>query len=116
MKNITEKLEKIIDSENIYENEPMSKHTSFRIGGMADYYVKVKSEEELRMVLDFAKAEKIPFYIVGNGTNLLVCESGIRGIVIKLDLKDYTIGKQEDFAYITAGARNAISKFSYDCI
>lgn len=108
MKNITEKLEKIIDSENIYENEPMSKHTSFKIGGIADYYVKVKSEEELRMVLNFAKAEKIPFYVVGNGTNLLVREGGIRGIVIKVDFKEYTIGKQENFAYITVGARFSI--------
>lgn len=71
---ITEKLEKIIKKENILKNEPMSRHTSFRIGGIADYYIKVESEEELRNVLKFAKLEKIPFYIIGNGTNLLVRE------------------------------------------
>lgn len=113
---ITEKLEKIIKRENILKNEPMSRHTSFQIGGIADYFIKVESEEELRNVLKLAKLKKIPFYIVGNGTNLLVCEGGIRGFVIKLELKDYVIGKQKDFAYVTVGSRDATCKISVNSI
>lgn len=112
MKDITEKLEEIVKKENIYQNEPMSKHTSFRIGGMADYYVKVETEEALRKLLDLAKSEKIPYQIIGNGTNLLVREGGIRGLVLQLDFKDYVIGKQQNFAYITAGSGMALSKLA----
>lgn len=104
MNEITEKLEKIIAKENLFINEPMSKHTSFKIGGNADYFIKVKSISELKKILAFAKKESMPYQIVGNGTNLLVRENGIRGLVIKLELMDISIGKQHDFAYITVGA------------
>ena len=80
---ITDKLEKIVDKRNIYVNEPMSKHTSFKIGGIADYFIKVQSIDELKDILEFSKKENIPFYIIGNGTNLLVLDSGIKGLVIR---------------------------------
>ena len=97
------KLENILRKENILKNESMSKHTSFKIGGIADYYVKVEKIEILRKLLELAKKEQMPYQIIGNGTNLLVREGGIRGIVIKLELKEYLIGKQKEFAYITVG-------------
>lgn len=112
MKDITEKLEKIVNKKNIYKNEPMSKHTSFKIGGKADYYVIIESEQELKSVLDFVKLEKIPFFILGNGTNLLIRDGGIRGVVIKLDLKEYVIGKQGNFAYITVGSGMALAQLA----
>lgn len=104
MKDITEKLERIVRKENILKHEPMSKHTSFKIGGTADYFVKVESVQELKELLNLAQKEEIAYRVVGNGTNLLVREGGIRGIVIKLELKECVIGKQEEFAYITVGA------------
>lgn len=104
MKEIAEKLEKIIDKKNIFENEPMKKHTSFKIGGVADYYVKVKTQDELKSVLRLAKEENIPYYIVGNGTNLLVRDGGFRGIIIKLEMQKYVIEKYENYAYIIAEA------------
>ena len=104
MKNITEKLEQILDKKNIYKNEPMKKHTSFKIGGIADYYLKIQNQDELKAVLDLAKKENIPFYIVGNGTNLLVCDGGFRGFIIKLNMQNYIIEKKENFAYITVEA------------
>lgn len=103
-KEITEKLEKIVKKENIYENEPMSKHTSFKIGGLADYFVKVETIQELSLLLALAKTENIPYQIIGNGTNLLVRDGGIRGLVIKLELKSWVVGKQQEVAYITVGA------------
>lgn len=104
MNKIAESLQKIVKKENIYENEPMCKHTSFKIGGIADYFIKVEKEQELQKILQLAKIENIPYYVIGNGTNLLVREGGIRGLVIKLDWKEWRIGKQEEFAYITVGA------------
>ena len=112
MNNISEKLENIIDKKNIYKDELMSKHTSFRIGGKADYYLKVHNEEELKQILKLAKEENIPFQIVGNGTNILFLEVGIRGFVIKLELKGYTIEKKEKNVYITVGSGVSLAKLS----
>jgi len=65
-------------------NEIMSKHTSFRIGGPADFLVQPKSTEELLAVLAKAKELKLPVTVIGNGSNLLVRDKGIRGLVVKL--------------------------------
>lgn len=62
--------------------EPMSGHTSFKIGGEADLFVLPESSEQLRLVLNFAKTEKIPCFVIGNGSNLLVSDKGIDGVVI----------------------------------
>lgn len=67
--------------------EPMSLHTSFRIGGPADYYAEPQSVEELQALLQAAKAINLPVTIIGNGTNLLVKDGGIRGLVIRVALK-----------------------------
>lgn len=80
-----------IESKRVLLNEPMSKHTTFKIGGPADIFVKVNSEEELKFILEHAKKNSIPVTVIGNGSNLLVKDKGIRGIVIKLDLKEITI-------------------------
>ncbi len=101
MDNITEELGKILDKKNIFVNEPMKKHTSFKIGGVADYYVEIQNFEELRNVLELAKKHEIAFQMIGNGTNLLVRDGGIRGLVVKLGLTDYEIKREENKAYIT---------------
>lgn len=67
--------------------EPMSLHTSFRIGGPVDYYAEPQSVEELQALLQAAKAINLPVTIIGNGTNLLVKDGGIRGLVIRVALK-----------------------------
>ncbi len=64
--------------------EPMSRHTSFRIGGPADLLARPQSEQELAMLLAKAAANAVPVTLVGNGSNLLVRDKGIRGLVIKL--------------------------------
>ncbi len=112
MCDMTEKLKKIIDKKDIYLDEPMKKHTSFRIGGVADYFLNIKKAEQLKAILNLAKQEKMPFQIVGNGTNLLVREGGIRGFVIKLDLKNYTIDKKENEAIITCGCGMTLSQLA----
>ena len=74
----------ILDEESIKVDELMKKHITFKVGGPADFLVKPKTEEELRKVIKFAKEENIPFLVIGNGSNLLVKDGGIRGIVIEL--------------------------------
>ena len=77
-------------------DEPMSKHTSFKIGGTADVFVKANSIDNLKAILNFSKQNGIEYTIIGNGSNLLVKDNGIRGIVIKLDFKDIKIEKIND--------------------
>ena len=90
-KEILNNLEKIISKEKIKQNEPMKEHTSLKIGGPAEFFIKVNSVEELKKILQFGQSNKIPITIVGNGSNLLVLDKGIKGIVIKIDLKQIQI-------------------------
>ena len=72
-------------------DEPMNKHTSFKIGGLADVFVVANDIEEIRKVLQFCSQNNINLFIIGNGSNLLVKDNGIRGIVLKVNLKDINI-------------------------
>lgn len=102
-----ETLQQIVGEENIRKNEPMSAHTTFRVGGPADIMVWPKGEA-LAEVIRICKEQEVPYYIVGNGSNLLVGDGGIRGLVI-------AIGKgQDDISvdgeYVVAGAGALLSK------
>ena len=81
---IYKQLLNILEEESVKTDEPMKKHISFKVGGPADFLVKPKTEEELAKVIKFAKEENIPYLVIGNGSNLLVKDGGIRGIVIEL--------------------------------
>lgn len=80
---IYEILTKEIKDSTVYKNEPMSKHTSFKIGGNADIYIKAKTVEDIKIVLKVANENNIPTTIIGNGSNVLVKDNGISGIVIR---------------------------------
>lgn len=88
MNQIVEKLKKITKEENIFVDEPMSKHTSFRTGGIADVYVMPETKKELEEILKL----KENVIVLGNGSNVLVTDKGIRGIVVSLkNLNSYTV-------------------------
>lgn len=78
------------DSEKIKysKNEPMRLHTSFKIGGEADLFVNVGTVEELKKVILKSNELSIPFFVIGKGSNLLVSDKGIEGVVINLSLLD----------------------------
>lgn len=61
-----------INKEQVYLNEPMKKHTTFKIGGPADIFVKVGTIQELEHVFSICKKENIPLTVIGNGSNILV--------------------------------------------
>jgi len=69
----------------IREGEPMAGHTSFGIGGPADVWAEPRTKEDLFGLLEICVERKVPHMIVGRGTNLLVRDGGIRGVVIRLD-------------------------------
>src|SRR4051812_26765042 len=68
----------------ILPDEPMSRHTSFRIGGPADVLLLPRTVEDLRRIVTLARETEVPFTVVGNGSNLLVRDGGLRGIVLKV--------------------------------
>lgn len=95
IKEIYNELIKKIPPSNIKVEEEMKKYTSFKIGGIADILVFAKSIEDIKNVLEVVKTNKIPLTIMGNGTNLLVKDNGIRGIVLKIDLQEIDIEKDK---------------------
>ena len=86
-KEMVRTLTKVLKTSTVLENEPMRKHTTFRIGGNADIYIKLNNEEEIKDLLKLVKAYDVPLTILGNGSNVLVTDKGIRGIVIETNIK-----------------------------
>ena len=74
----------IVDKEQVLIDEPMKKHTTFRVGGPADYFVMPKNIEEVQRIVAFCKDAKMPYYVLGNGSNLLVSDAGYRGVIIQI--------------------------------
>ncbi|MCQ4772623.1 UDP-N-acetylmuramate dehydrogenase [Lacrimispora saccharolytica] len=102
-----EKLSKIVRKEQILEEEPMKKHTTFRIGGPAEYLILPQTTEEIADVIKLCRQEEIPWYIVGNGSNLLVADEGVRGVVIQLLRNFNQIQVEGCQIRMQAGAQNA---------
>lgn len=97
-----DKLEEIVGKDKIKYNEKMSKYTTMRVGGPCDCIVFPDEISKIKEVIDFCKNENINFFVIGNGSNLLVKDEGIHGVVIKLG---HRFGKIElDGEYILAYA------------
>ena len=105
-------LAKEIPASQIYVDEPMKKHTSFKIGGKTDIFVKVKNINQLEYAINLAKKENIKMVIIGNGSNILVKDKGIRGIVIKIGLNQDEIEKKENEYIVSVGAGNKLGELS----
>jgi UDP-N-acetylmuramate dehydrogenase len=109
-----EELEELFENkyfENILFNEPMKKHTTFKIGGPSDVMIIIKSEEELIDAVKVCRENEIEFLIMGNGSNLLIRDGGIRGVVIKINEGFNKIEINENTIYCQAGALlSAVSK------
>lgn len=88
---------------NFRLNEAMKQHTSFKVGGPADVFFEPVDVEELKRVMRFVKESKLPYYIIGNGTNLLLGDKGIRGVVIKVGENFGNIQIDEDEVTVECG-------------
>jgi len=113
--NLYKKIENFIsDKTRVKYDEPMMNHTSFKVGGKADCFVVVNSEMELIQILKYLKENNIQFFIMGNGSNLLVSDNGIRGVVIKLgdEFKKFFC----DGNYITVGASCSMNALAQEAL
>lgn len=81
---VVEALQRFVPRENIHLQEPMAGHTTFRIGGPADCFLQIENEEQLRSVQRYLNLVEMPYFVLGNGSNLLVSDSGYRGIILQI--------------------------------
>lgn len=81
---ILSELNVIFGSDGVLTEEPMSRHTTFRIGGPAEFLVRPESVEQIQKAVEFLHSSQIPFYVVGNGSNLLVSDQGYAGVIMQL--------------------------------
>ncbi|WP_297702385.1 UDP-N-acetylmuramate dehydrogenase [uncultured Fibrobacter sp.] len=95
----------------ILENEPMSKHTSFKVGGAARYFAKAESPDDLKKSLDLAREKGLPFFILGNGTNLLVSDKGFDGVIVTLAGDFFSIEDLGNGAF-KVGAATPLGRFA----
>ena len=98
------KVTNMIDETRIYKEEPMKKHTTFRVGGNADYFIVPKTIEEVKNVVALCKETDMPYYILGNGSNLLVSDKGYRGVIIQIYKEMNEICIEGDQIKVQAGA------------
>ncbi len=94
----------ILGEENVRVSEPMSRHTTFQVGGPADYFVTPKEERQIQDVAAVLQGAGVPFYIMGNGSNLLVGDKGYRGVMIQICKKMNQIEIQDNMIHAQAGA------------
>ena len=99
-----QKFIEIFGNNRVLFDEPMSQHTTFRIGGPADVFVMPENYEQIREVLRLCKEEKLPFFVLGNGSNLLVSDSGYRGVIIQMDRNMEEIRLDGEEIHACAGA------------
>lgn len=93
----------IAGKENVRTDEPMKQHTTFRIGGAADYFVSPQTTDQIKNIIDLCKSEAMPWYVIGNGSNLLVSDRGFRGVIIQLFKNFSDLRVEGDRLYVQAG-------------
>lgn len=101
---------------DVYINEPMSKHTSYAIGGPARFFVRVASIRALSSLRDACIRSEVPFVVVGRGSNLLVSDGGFDGVVITLgrDFRNFHV--DEERAAIVSGAGTSLSSIVQEAL
>lgn len=116
LKECIDELKQVLPQEAILLDEPMSKHTTFKIGGPADCFVMPATEKEAMAVIKTIHKYNVPFTMIGNGSNLLVMDKGIRGIVVNLNERFAKIRQEKNIIYAQCGALMAdVSKFAGEC-
>ena len=100
-----DKLREIVGADSVKENENMAEHTTFKCGGNASLYVAPNSTDELVKVLEVLRAEDYPYYVIGNGSNLLVKDEGYDGAIVEVDKKISEIDVCGEEIIVEAGAK-----------
>lgn len=107
---VHEYIQQIVPPEDVLRNEPLSRHTTFRVGGEADLFIRVGSREQLIQLIPFFKKLEIDFFILGNGSNVLVSDQGYQGAILQIGdrLSEVTVNGN----FITAKAGALMSKIA----
>lgn len=111
----------------VKENVVLKNFTTMRVGGPARFFTCVKNTEELKEAIVFAKKNKIPYFILGGGSNIIVSDEGYKGLVIKMEIKGITISESTNYtnlqidtnkkeALVTAGAGEDWDEFVERCV
>ena len=116
IKDILENSNLTIPKDNILYNEDMKKHTTFKIGGPAECFIKIKTKEELKEILNIAKESEIPVTILGNGSNILVLDGGIKGITLTIQIEYIDIKQNGEKYKINVGGGYKLSKLAQICL
>ena len=116
LKELIEKSNLQIDKNKILYNEQMSKHTTFKVGGPAEVFIKIDNIDDLKEILEFVNKNKIPLTVVGNGSNIVVLDSGIKGITICIKLEKTEVKENNDGIEIVVGAGKKIAKLARECL
>lgn len=95
-------------------NEVLAPYTTFRIGGVADYYLEPSDAEDVVSIINYASNHGVPYYVLGNGSNILISDDGIRGIVINM-ISGFSYLKHEAGVIVT-GSGVKMAKFVDYCI
>lgn len=101
-KNFLKKLNLILDEEEITLNEMMNKHTTFKLGGPAKYFIRPKTINKIIKIIQLCNEYSIEYFILGNGSNLLVSDNGFNGLVInihEINFSDFKVVKEDDINY-----------------
>ena len=101
---VKEKFSQLLGAQNVYLDEPMCRHTTFRIGGPADYFLVPESYGQIREILNICREENLPYFILGNGSNLLVSDLGYRGVIIQIFRNSNQISVEGEKIRAGAGA------------
>ena len=102
--NLKQRFQEILEDNRILEAELMSKHTTFRIGGPADFFLVPENADEIKKIIAVCKEKNVPYFILGNGSNLLVSDRGYRGVVIQLDRNFGEVKVEGTEIHASAGA------------
>ena len=101
-----------IDKSKIFFDEPMKKHTTFKIGGPAECLIKINDINDLKQILKFANDNDIKITVLGNGSNVLVSDKGIKGITLMIQLEEIHIQDNKESIKVTVGAGEKIGKLA----
>lgn len=104
---VIQALRKFVPEENICLQESMASHTTFRIGGLADCFVQLENTEQLIKVQKYLSQVGVPFFILGNGSNLLVSDAGFRGVILQIGPKMNRVTVEGNVIVAQAGASMA---------
>ena len=101
---VVKALESFVPAENIALNEPMNKHTTFRIGGNADCLLQIENAQQLSKVKNYLGKLEMPYFVLGNGSNLLVSDEGYRGVILAVAEKMSEVTVEGNTIIAQAGA------------